>query len=212
MSAEKVQRLLQILSVHARGCTVSSSRSQSSTRRGVLTLAFVGYLALLVWVVLWKLEVPWIGEAAALSRPLKLMPFVASGDAGASAPVEVVINLLLFVPYGLFMGALAPKWAWWKSSLIFLGTSFVLETAQHLISTGSFDTTDLIVNTAGGLIGYGVVAALRHRLGVRAPLIVARVCLIVTALALVAVVAFVASPLHYGPQRDVIMQHRTSQG
>ena len=190
----------------------SSSNQSGARRRGVLTVAFVGYLVLLAWVVLWKLEVPWIGEAAALSRPLKLVPFVASGDAGASASAEVVINLVIFVPYGLFMGALAPTWAWWKGAGIFLGTSIVLESIQHLISTGSFDTTDLIVNTAGGLIGYGIFAALRRRLGARAPVIVARVCVIVTALALVAVVAFVASPLHYGPQRDVIVEHPTSQG
>ena len=192
---------------------MSSSRNQSGARRRVLlTLAFVGYLLLLAWVVLWKLEVPWIGEAATLLRPLKLVPFVSSGDAGASAPAEVVINLVIFVPYGLFVGALAPTWAWWKAAGIFFGTSLVLESTQHLISTGSFDTTDLIVNTAGGLIGFGIFAAVRRRLGGRAPVIMARVCVIVTALALVAVVAFIASPLHYGPQRDVIVQRSTPQG
>jgi len=192
---------------------VRVSRNQSSARRRtLLTWAGVAYLVLLTWVVLWKLEVPWIGGAAALLRPLKLVPFAASGDAGASAPAEVVINLVIFVPYGLFIGALAPAWAWWKAAGAFLGTSLVLESTQHLISTGSFDTTDLIVNTAGGLIGFGIFASLRRRLGDRAPVIMARVCVIVTAIALAAVVAFVASPLHYGPQRDVIVQRSTSQG
>jgi len=88
---------------------VTSSTIPARARgRGILIAAFVVYFALLTWVVLWKLEVPWIGEAALLPRPLKLVPFVASGDAGASAPVEVVINLVLFIPFGLFMGALAP--------------------------------------------------------------------------------------------------------
>jgi glycopeptide antibiotics resistance protein len=188
---------------------VTSAINQPGARRSpVVILAFVVYLVLLAWIVLWKLEAPWIGEAAALSRPLKLVPFLSSGDAGASAPAEVVINLVIFAPYGLFMGALAPTWAWWKPAGIFLGTSFILETTQHLISTGSFDTTDLIVNTAGGLVGYGIFAGVRRRLGARAPVIVARTCVIITALALVAVIAFVASPLHYGPQRDVIVQHR----
>jgi len=190
---------------------VPSSSDPSSARRLLLTSAFVVYLALLAWVVLWKLEAPWIGEAAALPRPLKWVPFVASGDAGASAPIEVVINLVIFVPYGLFLGALAPTWAWWKAAAIFLGTSILLESTQHLISTGSFDTTDLIVNTAGGLIGYGIFATLRRRFGARTPTIMVRVCVIVTALALVAVVAFVASPLHYGPQHDVVVRDRTAE-
>jgi len=32
---------------------------------------------------------PWIGEAALRPRPIKLIPFLPSGDAGASAPQEV---------------------------------------------------------------------------------------------------------------------------
>ncbi|WP_345800309.1 VanZ family protein [Microbacterium sp. AZCO] len=190
----------------------SSRRSgEPWPRRGILILAFVVYLMLLAWVVLWKLETPWIGEAALLPRPLKLVPFVARGDAGASAPIEVVINLVIFVPFGLFVGALAPTWAWWKAGAVFLGASLVLETAQHLISTGSFDTTDLIVNTAGGLLGTAVVAALRRRHSDRASALIGRVCVILTAVAVVAVVAFVASPLHYGPQRDVVVQRTTSR-
>ncbi|MFH8248789.1 VanZ family protein [Microbacterium sp. B2969] len=173
--------------------------------------ALVVYLVLLAWVVLWKLEVPWIGAAAGLLRPIKLLPFVASGDLGASAPIEVLINLAIFVPFGLFLGALAPTWTWWKAGGVMLGASLVLESTQHLISTGSFDTTDLIVNTAGGLIGWGVFAVLRRRLADRAAAVSARVCVIVTALALVAVVAFVASPLHYGPQRDVVVEHPAPQ-
>lgn len=190
---------------------VSSRNQPSAPSRALLTSAFVGYLVLLAWVVLWKLEVPWIGDAAPLLRPLKLVPFVPSGDAGASAPIEVLINLVIFVPYGLFIGAVGPTWALWKAAAIFLVTSLILESTQHLISTGTFDTTDLIVNTAGGLIGYGICAALRRRFGSRAPTMLARVCVIVTALALIAVVAFVASPLNYGPQRDVIVQRSSPQ-
>ena len=183
------------------------SNPLSARGRGILILAFAIYLALLVWVVLWKLEVPWIGEAAASLRPLKLVPFVASGDAGANAPTEVIINAVIFVPFGLFMGALTPAWTWWKAGGVVLGASLTLEIVQHLISTGSFDTTDLIINTAGGLIGYGISVVLRRRLGTRTPRILARICVIITTLALAAVLVFVASPLHYGPQRDVVVEH-----
>lgn len=189
-----------------------STRQPSSRGRGILLLAFAVYLTLLAWVVLWKLEVPWIGDAAGLARPLKLVPFIPSGDAGASTPIEMLINLVLFVPFGLFLGALAPTWSWWKTGAAALAASLVLETVQHLLSTGSFDTTDLIVNTAGGLVGFAVATGLRARLGERAQSVVARVCVIVTAVAVVAVVAFIASPLHYGPQRDVVVDGTPSPG
>ncbi len=185
---------------------MSSSTGHLSRRRRVtLILALAVYLALLSWVVLWKLEVPWIGAAAGLDRPIKLVPFLPSGDAGASAPAELLINLLLFVPLGLFIGALAPGWSWWKAGLAALGFSLLLEVVQHLISTGSFDTTDLLVNTAGALLGWLVFIAVRRSARERTSVVMTYVCLIIAAAALVAVVAFVASPLNYGPQRDVVV-------
>jgi glycopeptide antibiotics resistance protein len=187
----------------------SPARHPARRSRGILILAFAIYLVLLAWVVLFKLEVPWIGDAAGLARPIKWVPFVPSGDAGASAPAELLINLVLFVPFGLFVGALAPNWTWWRSGLAALGASLVLETVQHLISTGSFDTTDLIVNTAGALVGWAIFVLVRRAAGRRSPTVMTRLCVIVSTLALVAVVAFLASPLHYGPQRDVVVD-RTS--
>lgn len=172
---------------------------------GLLIALFAVYLVLLAWVVLWKLEVPWIGEAAVRGRPIKLVPFVASGEAGANAPVEVAINLVLFVPFGFYLGLLAPRWRWWRAAGVLLVASLALEIVQHLISTGSFDTTDLIVNTGGGLIGLGLLALLRRRRGEEAAAAATRMCAIVTVLALVAIAVFVASPMHYGPQRDVIL-------
>ena len=188
-----------------------TSSTGTPRRRGrvVLILAFMVYLALLTWVVLWKLEVPWIGDAAGLARPIKVLPFVPSGDAGASTPAETMINLVLFVPFGLFIGTLAPSWSLWKAGLSARVTSLTLETAQHLISTGSFDTTDLIINTAGALIGWAIFAAVRRTAGQRASVVTTSVCVIVSAVTLVTVVAFVATPLNYGPQRDVIVEHPT---
>lgn len=177
--------------------------------RGILILAFTVYLALLAWVVLWKLEAPWIGDAAGLNRPMKLVPFVPSGDEGASTPAELVINLVLFVPFGLFVGALAPTWSWWKAGVAALAASLVLEAVQHLISTGSFDTTDLIVNTAGALIGWAIFVVVRRVSGEHTSVVMTRICVTVSALTLVAAIAFVVSPLNFGPQRDVVVERPT---
>ena len=175
-----------------------------TSRRGLLIGLFVVYLVLLTWIILWKLEVPWIGEAALRPRPIKLIPFVAAGDAGASQPIEIVINLLLFLPFGLYLGVLAPRWRWWAAAAAFAGASLILETTQHLISVGSFDITDVIVNTAGGMLGLGLLALMCRRLRGRTAAVATRLLLIGTALSLIAVGLFLASPLHYGPQRDVV--------
>jgi glycopeptide antibiotics resistance protein len=170
-----------------------------------LVALFVVYLVLLAWTVVWKLDVPYVGAAALLPRPIKLIPFVPSAEAGASAPLEVVANVVLFVPFGVYLGLLVPAWPWWKWTGALLGASFLLETTQHLLSTGSFDTTDIIANAAGGLTGAGLVVLARRRLHARTAVVMTRVCLVGTVVSLLAIGAFVASPLHYGPQRDVIV-------
>ena len=180
-------------------------------QRAILLVLFVVYLVLLTWLVLWKLETPWIGEAAPLPRPVKLIPFLPSGEDGASKPLEVVANILLFVPFGIYLGLLAPRWQWWKALGVFVGASLVLEVTQHLISIGSFDTTDLIVNTAGGLAGLGLLALARRRFHARTAAVMIRICSIGAVLSLLAIGIFIASPLHYGPQRDVVV-HQTEVG
>ena len=165
----------------------------------LLRTLFAIYLILLVWVVIWKLEVPWIGEAALLARPIKLVPFLPSGDAGASTPLELLANLLLFLPFGFYLGVLT-RWRWWQVALVLAGASLLLEITQHALSTGSFDITDLIVNSAGGLVGFWAIRAAHFR-----PVTITRICAIFTLLLVIAVAAFIASPVTYRAPRDVIV-------
>ncbi len=189
---------------------VTTGSEQISPRRHPLVLTlFVVYLALLAWIILWKLEVPWIGAAAGLPRPLKLIPYVPSGDFDASAPGEVLANIALFIPFGIYLRLLAPRWRWWALTGVFVGSSLLLETAQHLLSTGSFDTTDVIDNAVGGLVGLGLIALSRRLFRERAERIVTRICLIGGIVAVLAVAAFVISPLHYEAPRDVVVHRPT---
>lgn len=165
--------------------------------RVLLTAFFVVYLAVLGWIILWKLEVPHVGDGSL--RVIKLVPFIASGDAGASAPLELVVNLLLFVPLGTYLGVLVPAMRWGRAALTILGASFSLEVIQYALALGSSDVTDLIVNTAGGLLGFGVLALARRAVGSRATVSMSRACIVVTTALLVLAVLFVLSPLRFAP-------------
>ncbi|MDQ7878575.1 VanZ family protein [Microbacterium sp. QXD-8] len=158
--------------------------------------AFVLYLALLVWIVLWKLELPWVGG---MDRVVKLVPFVATAGQGSSNPAEVVINFLLFIPFGLCLGLLAPSWRWWRIALVLAGASLALEVTQFILAIGSTDVTDVVVNTAGGLTGLAIVAVTRLGLGGRARAVLTRMCVVTTLLALLLAALFIVSPLHLGP-------------
>lgn len=173
--------------------------------RRLLGVLFAVYLVLLVWIILWKLEVPSVGAAAGLPRPIKLVPYLPSGDFDASDPLEVLVNILMFVPFGIYLGMLAPRLRWWAVAGILLASSLALETTQHLLSVGSFDLTDVIDNTLGGLIGLGALVIARRALGGRAGRLVTRILLIGGIVAVLAVAAFIASPLRFVGQHDVIV-------
>lgn len=154
------------------------------------------YLVLLAWIVLWKLEVPWVGG---VDRVIKLVPFAPDADEGASDPIEVGMNLLLFVPLGLYLGLLAPTWRWWNVATSVAGASVLLELTQFVLAIGSSDITDVIVNTAGGLVGFGLFALARRRFAGRTDAVLTRVCTVVTVVGLVACAVFIASPVHFAP-------------
>ena len=181
---------------------MTDESQRPSLRRPLLVALFALYLVLLAWIILWKLELPYIGEAAGLSRPWKLIPFVPSGDANWSNPLEVLANILFFVPFGLYLGLLAPAWRWWNYAAVFAGASLALEVTQHLISVGSFDSTDVIANTAGGVAGLGLLAVARRRLS---PGALTRVLVVGAAVLVLAVVLFILSPLQYSGPRDVVV-------
>jgi glycopeptide antibiotics resistance protein len=180
----------------------------SRGRRGLLYLLFALYLVLLTWIVMWKLEVPYVGGGEL--RQIKLVPFAPSACDGASEPSEVVANVLLFLPFGLYLGLLAPTWRWWKAAGLVAGASLALEVAQYAVAVGSSDVTDLITNTTGGIAGLSFLVLVRRRLGARTLASMTRVCEIVTVLALLATAILVASPLRFAPPQDVRVSMHTA--
>lgn len=184
------------------------SVSDSKQPRALLVSLFVLYLILLTWIILWKLELPYIGGAVGLYHPWKLVPFIPTADANWSNPLEVLANVLFFVPFGLYLGLLAPAWRW-RAVAVFAGASLALELTQHLISVGSFDSTDVIANTLGGVAGLGLLALARRRLS---PFVLNRILVVGAALLVLAIVLFSLSPIHYRSPRDVVVPLPGSSG
>lgn len=185
------------------GAASPAPRSRTRARRLALLAMFAIYLALLIWVVLWKLEPPHVGIGG--SRPVKLVPFVASGTAAASEPIEVFANLLLFLPLGVYLRLLAPSRGPFGATALAAAMSLGLECAQFALGVGSFDTTDIIVNALGGLVGFAVtgraLSARARRGGARAAggslAAATRWCALATCAAVLAAGAFAASPLRF---------------
>ena len=74
---------------------------------------------------------------------------------------NVIINLLgniaAFMPYGFWLPIMNRVCDGWLRILLWsLGFSLGVEVTQLITKTGAFDVDDLMLNTIGGLLGYGI--------------------------------------------------------
>jgi len=75
---------------------------------------------------------------------------------------QAIGNLLLLLPLGLF-GPLVLPWLsrWWRVALLAVLVSACIETVQLQIPDRSADVDDVLINTLGALLGYGVLRLVR---------------------------------------------------
>ncbi|UQZ36236.1 VanZ family protein [Paenibacillus sp. PK3_47] len=72
--------------------------------------------------------------------------------------INLTGNIALFIPNGIFLVLLSGSKKITGIGVLFkaFGLSLTLECAQVLFSIGTFDVDDLILNTSGALLGYGL--------------------------------------------------------
>lgn len=127
-------------------------------RKFGVSVLFLIYLALLVWIILFKLQFN-INDLDTV-RKINIIPFYYDKEIGVDFHIkEVLENLLIFVPMGIYLQMLLFKSKSYLKLLIIAGISLLLEITQYILAIGSSDITDLITNTAGGLLG---IALYRH--------------------------------------------------
>ena len=77
-------------------------------------------------------------------------------DWGSVSVVNLAGNVFMFSPIGFFVSYLWEKWRTFRRMLLVgLGTTCFIEISQYFIGRSS-DIDDVILNTCGVLIGYGV--------------------------------------------------------
>ena len=127
-----------------------------------MLVLFLIYLILLVWIILFKLQLS-IHDLD-MVRSVNFIPFYYDKEIGTEFHLkEVFENLLIFVPMGIYLQMLLPKGRFHGKLAVIAGTSLLLETAQYVLAIGRSDITDLLTNTTGGLLGlalYCIIARL----------------------------------------------------
>ena len=120
---------------------------------------FICYLVLLVWIILFKLQLSF--QDIDRIRTINLLPF--HYDDGNNARLhlkEVAYNIAVFVPFGIYLCMLAEKQKIIYNFLIILASAVGFEMMQYLLAIGSSDVTDILTNASGGLIGIWLYSVL----------------------------------------------------
>lgn len=66
-------------------------------------------------------------------------------------------NVIGFIPFGALVQIVRKKQVgFWKTMLLSLELSLLIEVSQLVLQAGSCDVDDLLLNTLGGCIGYGI--------------------------------------------------------
>ena len=119
----------------------------------VTTVLFIIYLVAICWILLFKLGVHFSYMA---KRSVNVVPFNRSFILTS----ENILNVVVFVPLGIYAGVLFQKWILAKKLLFVFLLSLVFEGLQYILRVGAFDVDDIITNTTGGVIGFIIYKAI----------------------------------------------------
>lgn len=134
---------------------------RDNNRTNKLTIVlFIVYLIALFWILLFKLGVRF---SYMENRQVNLIPFRDALILNRKIDFgEIIMNVVIFVPLGIYAGILFKGWNFGKNILFFFLASLFIETLQFIWRVGAFDITDTITNTLGGMIGLMIFEAIER--------------------------------------------------
>lgn len=115
-------------------------------------ILFIIYLIALFWIILFKFNVSF--SNLGYMRSVNLIPFNESLIINGKIHLgEIIMNAVIFIPFGIYIGVLFKRWTTGKKLLFILSISLTCEVLQFILGIGASDITDVITNTLGGIIG-----------------------------------------------------------
>ena len=143
------------------------SRKTGWSRRDTLLLLLVFFLAALLEITVIRGGPDWdVLRTGAAVRQVILVPFRSAYELYRDGLwyfcVEVLGNTAAFIPFGVLLPLCFPRFGRIRRILAAsAGLSLCIELAQYALATGVADVDDLLLNTLGGLTGFGLVRLTR---------------------------------------------------
>ncbi|WP_122639480.1 MULTISPECIES: VanZ family protein [unclassified Romboutsia] len=113
------------------------------------------YFCILIWIILFKMNLSF--SEIDNNRSINIIPFSGSVIVNGKIYIsEIINNILVFVPVGIYTCMLKQDWSFTKKTSVAFLISLSVEVLQFIFAIGATDITDLIGNTLGGVIGIGI--------------------------------------------------------
>jgi glycopeptide antibiotics resistance protein len=135
------------MSMYIKPMTISKDNNLTDK---VTKALLIIYLVALFWILLFKFGVRF---SYMENRSVNLIPFRELYLNGKIDVAETILNVVIFIPLGIYAGVLFKRWSFGKKLFFFFLISLVFEILQFFFRIGAFDVTDIITNTIGGIIG-----------------------------------------------------------
>ena len=130
-------------------------KNKNNLLNQMVKISFILYLFLLTWIIVFKFRLDITGLR--YLRAINFIPFKEN------ELKEILINIFLFIPYGMYLGELTEK-KYLTVGMIIL-TSTLFEVLQYILHIGISDITDVMMNTLGGIIGILFISILKEKIG-----------------------------------------------
>jgi glycopeptide antibiotics resistance protein len=159
--------IIPIFLIIAIGHTVRLVRGKSTLPRIVLVWTFYIYLYTVASIT--QFPISWFNESNPLHRYSFGQQYMVTLNPISwinNSKFQIIGNVLLLVPLTLIGGLIFPRMrTFLRSAIIAFGFSLGIELVQLIMSyfylgNRVFDVGDLLLNTTGGLIGYGLLVLL----------------------------------------------------
>jgi len=156
----------------------------SKEKKNTLTIVlFIIYVLALIWIILLKLQFSFTEIDRV--RSINLIPLQGSVIINGIVSLnEIFDNIIVFIPFGIYINMLKNKWSFIQKVLPIISVSLTFEVLQFIFAIGRTDITDLLGNTLGGIIGIFIYVVLLKIFKNKTIKIINTVALILTVCAL----------------------------
>lgn len=128
---------------------------ENKKQRNLTMILFIIYFCILIWILLFKMSFSF--DELYKNRSINIIPFLGTAIVNGKLHInEIINNILVFVPVGIYTCMLKQEWSIPKKAAVAFFISLAVEVLQFVLAIGATDITDLIGNTIGGVIGIGI--------------------------------------------------------